>query len=456
MVRWIALALSLLVLGAATASAQGRYHGVVTGPQYENCEAAKQLGVKMVRVDIEWYTWQPSEYSAPDWSSLKDRLDCFRNADIDIFGSLDYAPDWAGGGSNHIGLPDITDWQNFVEDAMSELYGEYGSHITFGIWNEPNLSNFLTGCTYPYNNKGVCYAHTLFIPAANARDNVNTSIRMAGPETAGYNGAFEDAFDIIESYLRSQDIITLHSYESNAGDITGVVSDAVDYASGRETWLTEAGSEEGDHDQALWIDGALNAFETSGESSWTKTFIYFLAYDNNPSDPWFSIFRGTEKRPSYYWFQQHLGLMGTPYSVSFQADNGNYVVAESNGDDVINADRTSIGSWETLWLYDLNGGSLESGDSVAIMTNNESYWFNAPLWSDGQMHAWPDTTYPPTVESIFEIIQLGSGTIGNGDSIALRAGSSRYYLCAEYGGGDTVTASRTSIGPWETFELIVH
>lgn len=141
------------------------------------------------------------------------------------------------------------------------------------------------------------------------------------------------------------------------------------------------------------------------------------------------------------------------HSVSLLAHDGtHYVVAEGNGNDVVDADRTSIGSWETWKLLDLNGGSLHDGDSVALVT---SAGWNFYAQDNGAMLA--TGTGIPIQREIFTIVNVdhpGNG-IGNGDKIALQSYDG-YYACAERGGGDTVNVNRTSIGVWETFTLIIH
>jgi hypothetical protein len=80
--------------------------------------------------------------------------------------------------------------------------------------------------------------------------------------------------------------------------------------------------------------------------------------------------------------------------ISFKASNGQYVVAEGGGGDLVYANRNAIGPWE-----------------------------------------------------IFELINLGN------NMIALKAYNGQ-YLTAEGGGGSLVYANSNAIGTWQTFEKI--
>jgi hypothetical protein len=61
-------------------------------------------------------------------------------------------------------------------------------------------------------------------------------------------------------------------------------------------------------------------------------------------------------------------------NVSFKTLNGNFVGAQNNGGGAVLASATSVQAWETFSLIDLGGGTLESGDSVAIRAGNGQYF----------------------------------------------------------------------------------
>ena len=85
---------------------------------------------------------------------------------------------------------------------------------------------------------------------------------------------------------------------------------------------------------------------------------------------------------------------------------GYYVVAESGGGDVVNANRTVPLEWETFRIQKVGGtGTISSGDAISLQAYNG--------WSGGG---------------------------GN-------------YVVAEDGGGSVVNANRGAVAAWETFTI---
>lgn len=145
--------------------------------------------------------------------------------------------------------------------------------------------------------------------------------------------------------------------------------------------------------------------------------------------------------------------VATEYSVSFRSETGHFLSVRDNANNPVIADRTSVGDWERFKLFDINGGALENGDTVRIET--ASGWGFVPTTS-GPLSA---TAQPgqTLADELFVIVAV-SGAIGNGSQVALRAAASTtFYWSAEGGGGGAVNvASRTSVGSWETFRLVIH
>jgi FKBP-type peptidyl-prolyl cis-trans isomerase FkpA len=143
--------------------------------------------------------------------------------------------------------------------------------------------------------------------------------------------------------------------------------------------------------------------------------------------------------------------VGTQHTISIRTDAGNYLSVQDNGNNVVLANRTSIGDWETFRLLDLNAGALETGDVVRIETT--SGWGFART-STGTLSA-AATPGQNFAEEQF-VIEAIVGPIANGSQIALRTVSPILYVTAEGGGGGAVTVNRSSIGSWETFTLTIH
>jgi len=129
------------------------------------------------------------------------------------------------------------------------------------------------------------------------------------------------------------------------------------------------------------------------------------------------------------------------YGVALKTSEGKYVVAEENGGQTVNANRTELGPWERFKLYDVNGEFLRSGDVVFFKTGGNNF-FQAVNNGGGDINAHAIT--PAQWESFFIHKQTaGDDVIRSGDSIALST-SSGYYLSADTIGG--VTAFNQGIG----------
>lgn len=117
------------------------------------------------------------------------------------------------------------------------------------------------------------------------------------------------------------------------------------------------------------------------------------------------------------------------------------------GDDSVIADVWRPLPVTRFAVVDLNGGSLRSGDLVAIQ-NREGFYLTAG--EDG-VSASADKTGRTGIFRIWKA--RGRGRISGDDEIALQASSGR-YLSAEPGSG-RITASGWLIGPAETFRLLL-
>ncbi len=154
-----------------------------------------------------------------------------------------------------------------------------------------------------------------------------------------------------------------------------------------------------------------------------------------------------------------LGTCGDPgngtYTTAFQSVFGYFVVAEGGGGDVLNANRTAIGPWETFTVIDLNGGTLDNGDLIHIQSVG-GYYVVAEGGGGDVVNC--NRTAAQAWET-FRIMKVGgTGTIHSGDSISLQAYNGwnccgGNYVVAEGGGGANVNANRAAVGAWETFTI---
>ena len=111
----------------------------------------------------------------------------------------------------------------------------------------------------------------------------------------------------------------------------------------------------------------------------------------------------------------------------------------------------AMGDWKILDLLDLNGGELTDGDPIALRTS-KGLFVQADQGGGGPLL---EAGFAPFVWETFTVIDLDrpGAVVQSGDAVALRSSSGR-YVSAELGGGGAVTATRSSIGSWETFRLL--
>jgi len=126
-----------------------------------------------------------------------------------------------------------------------------------------------------------------------------------------------------------------------------------------------------------------------------------------------------------------------------------FVSAENGGGGDVNANRAVAQGWETFTLYDLNGGTLQSGDLVNIATA-DGHFFCAENGGGGVLDA---TRTDPASWETFRVAKIGgTGTaINDGDQISLQTQVLGQFVSAVNGGGGGVTADRATASGWEAF-----
>lgn len=124
-----------------------------------------------------------------------------------------------------------------------------------------------------------------------------------------------------------------------------------------------------------------------------------------------------------------------------------YVGAQNNGGGAVNATATAAQGWETFSFVDLNGGTLESGDSVRIRAGGGQY-FQALNGGGSSLNA--AATSAGTSETFRIVKKSGSGTIQTNDVVGLQAATGT-WISAQNGGGSSVSAAGATLQAWEEF-----
>lgn len=230
----------------------------------------------------------------------------------------------------------------------------------------------------------------------------------------------------------AQSVTVSGSFYSNYDDYYGD-----DYITGYDVYIDGTLSS-----QVTGLYSSYEYFETTipgnslpqGSHS-VEIYVYTVSGDNTYSYASFSI-----------------GDIGTAYTINLQSINGQYVCTEGGGWREIVADRGGAGPWETFTLYDVNGGSLNDGDSVFIQGVNGPFLCAE---GGGGQNVVANRQFPGPWETFTFVKLSGTGAIGTGDQIAIQANNGQYW-CAENGGGGVVNANRNAIGPWEEFSITIQ
>ena len=98
-------------------------------------------------------------------------------------------------------------------------------------------------------------------------------------------------------------------------------------------------------------------------------------------------------------------------NVSFRASGNRWISAQNNGGGAVNATATSVGAWENFTIEDINGGSLQSGDSVYIRAGNGQL-FQAANGGGSSLNAGSNSrgaweTFKPIIAGRVEIKKAG-------------------------------------------------
>jgi hypothetical protein len=388
-----ALIVALTIAAPRPALAQMKRIGGVSGTGTDDCAVNASMHSTIVRTGLPWFLLQPAN-TPIDYGPQDNAFQCYIDNGMHIYYSLNYAPDWAGGhgdceGDNSFNchMPDLNAWSAFVSDVISH-YTQKGwiDKMTFGIWNEPD-GRFLTGCS----DKVACWGQ-LWQSAANARNAVNPSARLAGPEMGRIDGALDQALSYMSSNIQPQDVISTHWYSTTSEWIEYWVTTVKQKAGGRETWITESSVDDcNDASQANRIDWIMRYF-----AWWQSKADAYIYYQVVSGDAPGCI--DVRNRPSFDALKRWADFLtppGAPVSVgsnqgllpdqSVTSPNGQYTLTyQSDGNLVIVA-----GGGLAIWSTDTSGtcanvASMQSdGNFVVYDCNGQALWFTGTSGNGG-------------------------------------------------------------------------
>jgi hypothetical protein len=156
------------------------------------------------------------------------------------------------------------------------------------------------------------------------------------------------------------------------------------------------------------------------------------------------------QRPLYTYLQ-NLSSAGI-LRVGLQSSGGYYVSANNGGGGAVYVGAPWLRQWEDVTIVDINGGLLQTGDIINLLTH-DGHYLMAQNNGGGVVDA--TSTHALTWEQFVVLKQNGSGPIVAGDTVALRAGGGQYVTASGGGSSTTVlSAASNSVGTSERFKLV--
>jgi hypothetical protein len=263
----------LAVLGvAAPVAAQDLHYGmntrVLTAPM---ADKMAELGAGVVRLAYGWDVIEPGCKGCFDWSTTDAWRDEAKRTHRAIFASLAYAPAWANGGQPYRYPPlNYQDWYDFVFATVSRYRDDI---FLWGVWNEPNLDQYLQGTDPRVYRSLVITARAAILAADPLATVLGPDVSFHGVTDGWFAAVMEDFGDLF-------DVVTVHWY-ADGPDLALMMDQLVRPVSlGKPVWMTEVGMKPcgslfGEAGQALLYDRVLKAFEPR-RSWWTGVLFYDL------------------------------------------------------------------------------------------------------------------------------------------------------------------------------------
>ena len=292
----LALTLSAAVSAAAQDVQYGMNTRVLTAPM---ADKMTELGAGVVRLAYGWDVIEPNCKGCYNWETTDAWRDEAKRTHRTIFASLAYAPAWANGGHPYRYPPlNYQDWYDFVYATVSRYRDDI---YLWGVWNEPNLDQYLQGADPKVYRSLVIMAHAAIRAA-------NPSATMLGPEVS-FHGVADGWFAaVMNDFGDLFDIVTVHWY-ADGPDLAFMMDQLVRPVSlGKNVWLTEVGMKPcasffGEAGQALLYQRVLSLFQTR-RSWWTGVHFYDLYELPSGRDCGTAITRADwSNRPAFLLYQ---------------------------------------------------------------------------------------------------------------------------------------------------------
>lgn len=140
--------------------------------------------------------------------------------------------------------------------------------------------------------------------------------------------------------------------------------------------------------------------------------------------------------------------------IHVKSANGYYWQAANGGGGEVNVKGPWPREWETFTLQAAAGewADVRAGTQVVLRSANRQF-----LVADAAGRVTATASSAGGAEATFTLVLAGGepSAFGHFSRFGLRAANGK-YLCAEGSGGGVLVADRAAMGPWETFEALLH
>jgi hypothetical protein len=285
---------------ATAAVAQNDHYGmntrVLTAPM---ADKTVELGAGVIRLAYGWDVIEPDCKGCYKWDATDAWRDEAKRTHRTIFASLAYVPAWANGGRPYHYPPvNYQDWYDFVYATVSRYRDDI---YLWGVWNEPNLDQYLKGADPKVYRSLVIMAHAAIRAA-------NPQAMILGPDVSWHGVADGWLAAVMNDFGDLFDIVTVHWY-ADGPDLAFMMDRLVRPVSlGKNVWLSEVGMKPceslfGEAGQALLYQRVLSSY-LARRSWWTGVSFYDLHDTPSGRDCGSAITRTDwSNRPAFLLYQ---------------------------------------------------------------------------------------------------------------------------------------------------------
>lgn len=173
-------------------------------PTNSDIDKLVDMRMQWVRMDFSWAQIE-FERGKFNWEPWDKAVDYAVSNGLKVYATLGKTPSWCGDYPN--GVPDIFEWQCFVE----EISNRYMDKISvYSLWNEPNLSQFWAGSMGQYID-------SILVPSSHIL--IGKGLLVAAPDLSTHGKSWVKWLNELVNHQSHYDILSIHVYEDSVHEI---------------------------------------------------------------------------------------------------------------------------------------------------------------------------------------------------------------------------------------------